>query len=193
MKYMAPVMQRRSQVSLTGGADRIPGGGINLNTYSYGKGDRQPRGGSNFSRGGWAPLAPPPWLRACHDGSPHGSRDGFPHGSRDGSPHGSRDGSPVSSVISSASDQPQGKKKTKKTGAKKTRAKKTDNSLSPANEGMLEFIVENPMLWDKRLNDYRNPSKKAKVWEEQATQMGKDGKKKLWQIVQIYFYVDFYQ
>ncbi|KAG0729851.1 hypothetical protein GWK47_029491 [Chionoecetes opilio] len=84
-----------------------------------------------------------------------------------GSPHASRDGSPVSSVISSASAQPQGKKKTKK----------TDNSLSPANEGLLlEFIVENPMLWDKRLNDYRNLSKKAKVWEEQATQMGKDVK-----------------
>ena len=32
--------QRRSQVSLAGGADRIPGGGgINLNTYSYGKRD----------------------------------------------------------------------------------------------------------------------------------------------------------
>jgi hypothetical protein len=86
----------------------------------------------------------------------------------------------VSSVTTSASAQPQGKKKTKKTGAKKTRAKKTDNSLSPANERlMLEFIVENPMLWDKRLNDYRNPSKKAKVWEEQATRMGKDGKNKL--------------
>ena len=27
--------QRRSQVSLAGGADRIPGGGINLNTYTY--------------------------------------------------------------------------------------------------------------------------------------------------------------
>ena len=27
--------QRRSQVSLVGGADRIPGGGINLNTYTY--------------------------------------------------------------------------------------------------------------------------------------------------------------
>ena len=26
--------QRRSQVSLAGGADRIPGGGINPNTYS---------------------------------------------------------------------------------------------------------------------------------------------------------------
>ena len=61
--------QRRSQVSLAGGgADRIPGGGeINLNTYiglvttqfdSNQKMSRQqPRGGSNFSRGG-APLAP---------------------------------------------------------------------------------------------------------------------------------------
>ena len=107
---------------------------------------------------------------------PHGSRDGSPHGSRDGSPRGCRDGSPVSSVHSSGSDQPQRKKQTKKTGPKKTRAKKTDNSLSPADEGlMLEFIVENPMLWDKRLIDYRNPSKKAKLWEEQATQMGKDG------------------
>ena len=30
-------VQRRSQVSLVGGADRIPGGGgpINLNTYTY--------------------------------------------------------------------------------------------------------------------------------------------------------------
>ena len=35
-----PCAQRRSQVSLAGGADRIPGGaGINLNTYSYGKRD----------------------------------------------------------------------------------------------------------------------------------------------------------
>ena len=56
---------------------------------------------------------------------PHGSRDGSPHGSRDGSPRGCRDGSPVSSVHSSGSDQPQRKKQTKK----------TDNSLSPADEG----------------------------------------------------------
>ena len=37
IEYEAMV-QRRSQVSLAGGADRIPGG-INLNTYSYGKMD----------------------------------------------------------------------------------------------------------------------------------------------------------
>ena len=54
-------IQRRRQVSLAGGADRIPGGGINLNTYSYGKRDRPPRGGSNLSRG---LSPPPPWLRA---------------------------------------------------------------------------------------------------------------------------------
>ena len=51
--------QRRSQESLAGGADRIPGGGINLNTYSYGKRDRQPRGGgSKFSRGAEPPSPP---------------------------------------------------------------------------------------------------------------------------------------
>ena len=60
--------QRRSQVSLAGGGGltEFRGGGINLNTYSYGKRDRQPRGGcSNFSRGGGlSPPSPPPWLRA---------------------------------------------------------------------------------------------------------------------------------
>ena len=34
-KSTKTVTQRRSQVSLVGGADRIPGGGINLNTYTY--------------------------------------------------------------------------------------------------------------------------------------------------------------
>ena len=51
-------MQRRNQVSLAGGggADRIPGGGgINLNTYSYGKRDRPPRGAQIFPEG----LSPP--------------------------------------------------------------------------------------------------------------------------------------
>ena len=59
--------QRRSQVSLAGGggADRIPGGGgINLNTYSYGKRDRQPRGAQIFPGGAEPPRPPPPWLRA---------------------------------------------------------------------------------------------------------------------------------
>ena len=36
MQAMQLYSQRRSQVSLVGGADRIPGGGgINLNTYIY--------------------------------------------------------------------------------------------------------------------------------------------------------------
>ena len=35
-KLQTSYSQRRSQVSLAGGgADRIPGGGINLNTYTY--------------------------------------------------------------------------------------------------------------------------------------------------------------
>ena len=50
--------QRPSQVSLAGGLAEFRGGGeINLNTYSYGKRDRQPRGGgSNFSRGDEPPT-----------------------------------------------------------------------------------------------------------------------------------------
>ena len=47
-------------VSRGGGADRIPGGGINLNTYSYGKRDRQPRGGAQICPGGAEPPPPPP-------------------------------------------------------------------------------------------------------------------------------------
>ena len=66
--YYGPVLtskaeaQRRSQVSLAGGADRIPGGGINLNTYSYGKKIQRSLGGLKFFRGGAdaPPLAPPP-------------------------------------------------------------------------------------------------------------------------------------
>ena len=53
-------MQRRSQVSLAGGADRIPGGGINLNTYSYGKRDSAAnRGAQIFPGGGLSPPRPP--------------------------------------------------------------------------------------------------------------------------------------
>ena len=79
-------MQRRSQVSLVGGADRIPGG--NKPQYLYipvpikCQGG-QPRGAQIFPGGAEPPLAPP-WLRAWgyagvefHDGNHGKCRDFF--------------------------------------------------------------------------------------------------------------------
>ena len=59
---MEKTRQRRSQVSLAGGgADRIPGGGgIHLNTYSYGKRDNAAWGAQIFPGGDEPPLSPPP-------------------------------------------------------------------------------------------------------------------------------------
>ena len=35
---------------------------------------------------------------------------------------------------------------------------------------MLEFIMDNPVLWNVKMTDYR---RKDKIWEEQAQQMDK--------------------
>ena len=67
----SPRGQRRSQVSLAGGADRIPGGGGDKPQYQTSipivtaKGTAQPRGGLKFFQGGAEPPLAPPWLRAC--------------------------------------------------------------------------------------------------------------------------------
>ena len=38
---------------------------------------------------------------------------------------------------------------------------------------MLEFLMDNPMLWDIKKTAYRNKVKKEKIWEDQAIQMSK--------------------
>ncbi|XP_028404673.1 uncharacterized protein LOC114527224 [Dendronephthya gigantea] len=38
---------------------------------------------------------------------------------------------------------------------------------------MLEFIMDNPVLWNVKMTDYRRKDKKEKIWEEQAHQMNK--------------------
>lgn len=38
---------------------------------------------------------------------------------------------------------------------------------------MLEFLQENPMLWDIKLTDFRRTDKKNKLWEDQAARLGK--------------------
>ena len=55
-------LQRRSQVSLAGGGGltEFQGGGINLNTYSYGKKDNAAWGAQIFPGGAEPPSPPPP-------------------------------------------------------------------------------------------------------------------------------------
>ena len=68
-------------------------------------------------------------------------------------------------VASTSSQAPQGKKK---------RARKTAYSLSVAEEEvMLDFLRDNPILWDIKKMDYRNKQKKDKLWDDQARAMGK--------------------
>jgi len=38
---------------------------------------------------------------------------------------------------------------------------------------MLEFLQENPVIWNVKMTDYRRTDKKGKMWEDQATRMGK--------------------
>jgi hypothetical protein len=38
---------------------------------------------------------------------------------------------------------------------------------------MLEFIMDNPVLWNVKMTDYRRKDKKDKIWEEQAQQIDK--------------------
>ncbi|XP_029308296.1 uncharacterized protein LOC115021781 [Cottoperca gobio] len=80
--------------------------------------------------------------------------------------HGAR-GSRESSAASNSSVQPQEQTKRK-------RAKKADFSLSVAHEEiMLEFLTENPIIWDRKRSDYRRVHKKGKLWHDQGILMEK--------------------
>uniref|UniRef100_UPI00358E3DCC uncharacterized protein n=1 Tax=Myxine glutinosa TaxID=7769 RepID=UPI00358E3DCC len=97
-------------------------------------------------------------------------RSPSPH-SGDGSraSHASSVDSDAASVASTSSRQSDDK--TKK---KKRRAKKTACSLSVQDEElMLEFLQDNPVLWNMKMMDYRRTDKKGKIWEDQAQRMGK--------------------
>ena len=57
---------------------------------------------------------------------------------------------------------------------KKKRAKRNPCNLSIAEkELMLEFIIDNPVLWNVKMTDYRQKDKKDKIWEDQAQLMEK--------------------
>ena len=59
-------------------------------------------------------------------------------------------------------------------GQRKKRARKTAYTLNPEEEmTVLEFLKENPLLWDIKKIDYRNTAKKDRVWKEQAVTMEK--------------------
>lgn len=52
--------------------------------------------------------------------------------------------------------------------------KKNPCNLSIAEEElMLEFIIDNPVLWNVKMTDYRQKDKKDKIWEDQAQLMEK--------------------
>lgn len=38
---------------------------------------------------------------------------------------------------------------------------------------MLEFLQDNPVLWNVKMTDYRRTDKKGKIWEDQAQRMDK--------------------
>ena len=38
---------------------------------------------------------------------------------------------------------------------------------------MLDFIRDNPMLWNVKMTDYRNKDMKSKIWDDQAELMGR--------------------
>jgi hypothetical protein len=54
------------------------------------------------------------------------------------------------------------------------RLRKTQYALDSDEEKlMLEFLQENPMLWDIKLTDYRMTGKKNKLWEDQGAKLDK--------------------
>ena len=73
-------------------------------------------------------------------------------------------GSSVGSAASTTSSAPRTTK----------RARKTACFLPVEDEEMmLEFLRENPSIWNCKLMDYRRSDKKGKMWDDQATLMGK--------------------
>uniref|UniRef100_UPI00358EA23D uncharacterized protein n=1 Tax=Myxine glutinosa TaxID=7769 RepID=UPI00358EA23D len=130
------------------------------------------RGKKNTSSPSLSKAADPP----AHD-LPAVPQAGCSQSPRSPSPH-SGDGSRASrassvdsdaaSVASTSSRQSDDKTK------KKRRAKKTACSLSVQDEElMLEFLQDNPVLWNMNMTDYRRTKKKGKIWEDQAQRMGK--------------------
>lgn len=130
-------------------------------TRGRGKGKNTPSSSSS------KPADPPADIPAADPDVPERSR----------SPTPPRERSRESSVSSSASvavtpssrlADDKGKKKEKK------RAKKNPCNLSIADEElMLEFIRDNPVLWNVKMTDYRRKDKKDKMWEDQAQLMEK--------------------
>jgi hypothetical protein len=113
------------------------------------------------------PLADPPVPDPPADDEPD-----VPERSRESSRESSVS-SNVSIAASTSSRLPDvtGKEKKKK---KKKRAKKNPCNLSIADEElMLEFIRDNPVLWNVKMTDYRRTDKKDKIWEDQAQLMEK--------------------
>lgn len=112
-----------------------------------------------------APSSPGPSSKAAdspaHDlaAEPKDGRSQSPRSpsppSGDGSRASSADSVPAS-VASTSSRQPDDKAK------KKLRAKKTACSLSVQDEElMLEFLQDNPVLWNMKMTDYRRTDKKG--------------------------------
>ena len=40
-------------------------------------------------------------------------------------------------------------------------------------ENMVDFLRENPMMWNTKMTDYRHTHRKGRLWEEQAARLGK--------------------
>jgi hypothetical protein len=79
----------------------------------------------------------------------------------------SRDSSPSSAVSEAVSISSRPEKKNK-------RAKKTPCSLNLEEEDqMLDFLRDNPVLWNMKMTDYRRKDKKDKIWEDQAQLMNR--------------------
>ena len=116
-------------------------------------------------------------ISEARDSSPSSGASSIPHqeekrkrtesvGEKSGAPFPgrlSRDSSPSSGV--SLTSQVAGKKRKPR---KKPRLFKVEQE-----DEMLEFLTDNPMLWNLKLTDYRRKDKKERIWEEQAQKMGK--------------------
>ena len=56
----------------------------------------------------------------------------------------------------------------------KFRVKKTQFYLDPdSEEQMLDFIRENPIIWNVKITDYRRADKRNALWQNQAEKMGR--------------------
>ena len=88
-------------------------------------------------------------------------------------PYKSQDGSDCSKGPANSEQGQHSEEKPKKN------PKKTCRLRNEQEEGeLLEWVAENPCLWNLKHRDFKNKAMKNRMWEDKASELGYDGKYK---------------